>query len=143
MALWSRPRKIGLLETIPSFRGLSRKELGDLARLADEVQVPAGKRLARAGEIGHEFFIILKGQAGVRTPRGRRVRLGPGDFFGEISLLDGEPRSADVEALTPMTLLAIGHREFWSLLDESPIITRKILRALASRLREAEKDASS
>ncbi len=143
MPLWRKANKITLLEQIPTLRGLSRKELAQVATLADEVEVPAGKRLATAGETGHEFFVIVEGQASVRTSSGRRVRLGPGDFIGEMSLLDGEPRSATVEAVTPMRLLVIAHRDFWRMLDAAPPLTRKILRTLVSRVREAEKDAST
>jgi len=77
----------------------------------------------------------------VTTPHGRVIRLGPGDFFGEMSLIDGEPRSADVTAATPMRLLAIGYREFWQMLDESLPIVRKIMRTLCQRLRRAERSA--
>lgn len=139
MALWGKANKIALLEQIPTFRGLSRRELTQVASLTDEVEVPAGKRLAIAGETGREFFVIIAGEAGVRTASGRRVRLGPGDFIGEMSLLDGEPRSANVEALTPMRLLVIGHREFWRLLEAAPAITRKIMRALVARVRDVER----
>jgi CRP-like cAMP-binding protein len=139
VALWGKPNKIALLEQIPTFRGLSRRELTQVAGLTDEVEVPAGKRLATAGETGREFFVIIAGEAGVRTGGGRRVRLGPGDFIGEMSLLDGEPRSATVEALTPMRLLVISHRDFWRMLEAAPTITRKIMRTLVRRVRDIEK----
>ncbi len=143
MPLWRKANKVALLEQIPNFRGLSQKELTQIAGLADEVEVPAGKRLATAGESGHEFFVIVEGEADVRTARGRKVRLGPGDFIGEMSLLDGEPRSATVEATTPMRLLVIAHREFWRMLDAAPPITRKILRTLVRRVRDAERGVSA
>ena len=85
----------------------------------------------------------MEGQAFVRTSGGRRVRLGPGDFIGEMSLLDGEPRSATVEAVTPMRLLVIASRDFWRILDAAPPMTRKIMRALVRRVREAERGASA
>lgn len=138
MALWqSRSSKVDLLKKVPLFDGLSRRQLEQIATLADEVDVAAGKRLARTGETGHELFIILEGQAAVKTPRGRTVRLSQGDFFGEMSLLDGGPRSADVDAETPMRLLVIGHRELWSLLSTAPSIARRIMTTLSARLREA------
>lgn len=143
MRLFQKAHKIALLEQIPTFRGLSSRELSQVAALADEVEVKAGQRLATAGETGHEFFVIVEGQAAVRTAGGRRVRLGPGDFIGEMSLLDGEPRSATVEAVTPMRLLVIAHREFWRMLDAAPTMTRKILRALVRRVRDAEKGPSA
>lgn len=138
MALWqSRSSKVDLLKKVPLFDGLSRRQLEQIATLADEVDVPAGKRLAQSGESGHELFIILEGRAMVKTPHGRTVRMGPGDFFGEMSLLDGGPRSADVDAEGAMRLFVIGHREFWSLLSTAPPIARKIMTVLSARLREA------
>ncbi len=108
-----------------------------------ELKVPAGKRLATMGETGRELFIIIDGQALVTTGKGRTVRLEPGDFFGEMSLIDGEPRSANVEAATPVILLTLEYREFWQLLDEELTIVRKIMRALSGRVRQAEKSVSA
>lgn len=139
MTLWrTRPNKIALLQRIPIFEGLSQGQLGQIARLADEVDVPAGKRLAAAGAIGREMFIIVNGEATVRTRQKRAIRLGPGDFMGEMSLLDGGLRSADVEAATPMRLLVVSFRDFWSLLDAAPSLSRKIMQTLSRRLRDAE-----
>ena len=104
----------------------------------DELEVPAGKRLATAGDIGHELFIIVDGQASVSLRDRRTVRLGPGEFFGEMSLIDGGPRSATVEAATPMKLLVVATREFWGLLNEAPPLAGKIMRTLSQRLRDAE-----
>ena len=140
--MWrSRINKVVVLERLPLFAGLSGKELERIGRLVKEVEVPAGERLAATGEAGRELFIIVDGRALVTTPHGRVIRLGPGDLFGEMSLIDGEPRSADVTATTPMRLLAIGYREFWQLLDESLPIVRKIMRSLCQRVRRAERSA--
>ena len=142
MPLWrSRINKMTVLERLPLFAGLSGKELERIGRLVHEIEVPAGKRLAATGDAGRELFIIVDGRAVVTTARGRVIHLRPGDFFGELSLIDGEPRSADVTATTPMRLLAIGYREFWQLLDESLPIVRKIMRTLCQRLRRAERSA--
>jgi CRP/FNR family transcriptional regulator, cyclic AMP receptor protein len=142
MPLWrSEFNRLAALERLPLFAGLSGKELQRICRLVEEIEVPAGRRLAATGEAGRELFIIVDGRAVVTTPRGRVIRLSPGDFFGEMSLIDGEPRSADVTAATPMRLLAIGYREFWQLLDESLPIVRKIMRSLCQRLRRAERSA--
>ena len=137
----SRINKMAVLERLPLFAGLSGKELERIGRLVEEIEVPAGRRLASTGEAGRELFIIVDGRAVVTTARGRVIRLRPGDFFGEMSLIDGEPRSADVTAATPMRLLAIGYREFWQMLDESLPIVRKIMRTLCQRLRRAERSA--
>jgi len=137
--LWpSRSEKVKLLQRVALFEGLSSRQLAQVARLVDEVNVAAGKRLAMAGQTGRELFVIVEGRALARTPRGRTVQLGPGQFFGEMSLLDGGPRSATVEASTPMRLLVIGYREFWQLLAESPLIAKQIMRVLSNRLREAD-----
>ena len=142
MPLWrSRINKMTVLERLPLFAGLSGKELERIGRLVEEIEVPAGRRLASTGEAGRELFIIVDGRAVVTTARGRVIRLRPGDFLGEMSLIDGEPRSANVTAATPMRLLAIGYREFWQLLDESLPIVRKIMRTLCQRLRRAERSA--
>jgi len=142
MPLWrSRINKVAVLERLPLFAGLSGKELERIGRLVEEIEVPAGRQLASTGDAGRELFIIVDGRAVVTTARGRVIRLRPGDFFGEMSLIDGEPRSADVTAATPMRLLAIGYREFWQLLDESLPIVRKIMRTLCQRIRRAERSA--
>jgi CRP-like cAMP-binding protein len=132
-----------LLQQVPLFRELSTRQLDQIARLADEVDVPAGKRLATTGETGHELFVIIEGTASVNAARGRTVRLGPGDFFGEMSLVDGGPRSATVEAATNMRLLVVGRREFWQLLNAAPPLVLKIMSTLSRRVRDAEASASA
>jgi CRP-like cAMP-binding protein len=125
------------LKKVAFFDGLSGPQLNQVAKLADEVAVEAGRKLARAGDTGRELFIIVDGEAVVRPARGRALRLGRGDFFGEMSLIDGAPRSATVEAATEMRLLVVGQREFWQLLSAAPSIGRRIMAAMAERLREA------
>ena len=140
MPLWrSKSGKVELLRNVPMFKGLSQRQLVQVAQLADEAEVPEGKRLATAGETGHELFVIVAGEAVVKIPDGRSIRLKPGDFFGEMSLIDGGPRSAHVDAASPMKLLVIGHREFWTLLNDAPQLTGKIMRTLSERLRAAER----
>ena len=138
MAL-SRDEKVPHLQKIPIFQGCSRKQLVAVARIADITDVPAGKALTLAGESGNEFSIILAGTARVGVWGRKRVRLGPGDFFGEMSLLDGEPCSATVVAETPLRLLVIPRRAFWTVLTEVPALTRQVLIALSRRVRQAEK----
>lgn len=138
MALWgAKSDKVALLRKVAFFDGLTAQQLTQVARLADETEVEAGRSLARAGDTGRELFIIVDGEALVRPARGRAIRLGRGDFFGEMSLIDGAPRSATVEATTPMRLLVVGQREFWQLLAAAPAISRRIMHAMAERLREA------
>lgn len=136
--IFGRSSKVALLETIPLFRDLSRKQLEQVARLADEIQVPAGRRLATAGESGRELFVIIEGRATVSTKRGRSLRLGRGNFFGEMSLLDGGPRSATVDADSDMRLLVVGQREFGQLLAAAPPLALKIMSSLSNRVRDAE-----
>jgi len=138
MAFWgAKSNKVVLLRKVAFLNGLSAQQLNQVARLADEVEVEAGRKLVRAGDTGRELFIIVDGEAVVRPPRGRVIKLGRGDFFGEMSLIDGAPRSATVEAATEMRLLVVGQREFWQLLATAPSIGRRIMAAMAERLREA------
>jgi CRP-like cAMP-binding protein len=140
--VFGRSSKTVLLQKVPLFQGLSRKQLDRIGRLADELDVSAGKRLATVGETGHELFVIIEGFATVRAGRGRTVRLGPGKFFGEMSLIDGGPRSASVEAATDMRLLVLGHREFWALMLAAPSLTQIIMTTLSRRVRDAETGVS-
>jgi len=142
-AVFRRSSKVALLQKVSLFRGLSLKQLEQIARLADEVEVPAGKRLATAGDNGYELFVIVDGQAVAKAARGRAVRLGPGEFFGEMSLVDGGPRSATVETLSSMRLLVVGRREFWQLLTAAPPLGRTIMRVLSRRVRDAEGSVSA
>ncbi|MBI3625157.1 MAG: cyclic nucleotide-binding domain-containing protein [Candidatus Rokubacteria bacterium] len=139
MALFGREKKIKYLRKIPILQGCTRQQLVAVARISDITEVPAGTPLARAGDPGKEFFIILDGTARVQVPARKRSRLGPGDFFGEISLLDGEPRSATVVAETPLRLLVLNRPAFWALLTEVPQLSYKILVTLSRRVRQAEK----
>ena len=105
----------------------------------DEISAEAGEVLCEEGTTGHEFFLIVKGTASVKR-KGRKVAtLGPGKWFGELALLDRQPRSASIVADTDMELLVLEQRHFLGLLDSMPTLARKMLGALASRLREADK----
>lgn len=130
--------KVQLLKQVGLFSACTTKELSKIAALADEVSVPAGAVLTQEGKPGREFFAIVDGQAKV-TLRGKKLNtLGPGSFFGEMSLLDQSPRSATVTAITPMKLMVLDARNFSTLLDQAPSVSRKILRGMAQRLREVE-----
>jgi glycosyltransferase involved in cell wall biosynthesis len=108
---------MGHLEDVPLLEGCTRAQLREVARISRALQVPAGTVLTRAGEPGEEFFFIIDGRARVHVSPRKRRRMGPGEFFGEISLLDGGPRSATVIAETPMRLLVITRENFATLLD--------------------------
>jgi CRP-like cAMP-binding protein len=126
------------LATVPLFAALTDDELARVAQATDELDVAAGEELVAQGRVGREFFLILDGRAVVRRD-GREVgTLGPGEWFGELSLLDNEPRSATVVAVSDMKLLVLGQAEFAGLLETVPSLAAKMLRALAGRLRAAD-----
>jgi CRP-like cAMP-binding protein len=126
------------LRQVSLFSALSRKELGLVARRAEDVKVEAGKVLVSEGAPGSEFFVIVDGSAKVMR-QGRKVaNLGPGDAFGELALLDKAPRNATVVAETPMEVVVLGQREFAGIIDEVPGFSRKLLAGLAHRLRDSD-----
>ena len=129
------------LKSIWLFSGCSGTELRKIRSSLDAVSVPAGKVLVDAGHIGQEFFIIVNGRAAV-TRNGRKVAtLGEGGHFGELALLDRRPRSASVVSETDMDVLVMSQRQFNGLLELVPTIARKMLSAMATRLREADAKA--
>ena len=133
-----RDAKIARLSQVPMFSACSKKDLETLARLADELTIPEGKEIIREGETGREFYIVMDGRAAVKRG-GREVgTLGAGDYFGELALLDGQKRDATVVATTPTEVLVIGVREFITLLEDVPQLTRKLLGGMARRLHELD-----
>jgi CRP-like cAMP-binding protein len=134
VALFTQDVKIDALKKAPLFADLSRKELVQVARLSDELEIPAGRVLAREGEIGHEFFVVVDGEVEF-SRNGRKLPVtGPVDFFGEIALIEHTRRLATVKAKTALRVFVLGEREFHQLLDTNPQIERKVLKALARRL---------
>jgi CRP/FNR family cyclic AMP-dependent transcriptional regulator len=133
--------KIEHLRKVPLFTGLGDAELARIGQLGDEVAVPGGTALTREGGFAHEFFVILEGRARVERDGGQIASLGPGDFLGEIALLDGKPRSADVTTEESSHLFVLGHREFHSLLESYPAIQLHVLKAMAERVRRSEPEA--
>jgi CRP-like cAMP-binding protein len=124
------------LSRIPIFSECSNRELKAISKLVTPVEVKAGKVLTKEGDQGREFMIIASGTATVRR-NGRKVAsLGPGDFFGELAVLAGVPRTATVTADTDMVVEALNRQEFSSLLDESPTLAKKILIGAVKRLYE-------
>ena len=124
------------LARIPIFSECSNKELKAISKLVTPVEVRAGKVLTTEGDVGREFMIIASGTATVKR-NGRKVAtLGPGDFFGELAVLAGVPRTATVTADTDMVVEALNRQEFSSLLDESPTLAKKILLGAVKRLYE-------
>ncbi len=134
-----RDEKIRHLDRVPMFEDCSLKELRAVADISKIVEVPERTVLCRAGEPGDEFFVIVDGTALVTLTPQRKHRLRPGEFFGEMSLLDGEPRSATVKAETDLRLLVIDRRHFWTLLREVPGLTEQLLITLSRRVRATQR----
>ena len=126
------------LPTIELFSELSKKELKNIAALMTPIQVKMGRVLTKEGDPGREFMIIIEGTATVKRKGRVLARLGPGDFFGELAVVAGVPRTATVIADTDMVIETLNRREFSSLLDESPRIAKKILVGAVRRLHEIE-----
>jgi CRP/FNR family cyclic AMP-dependent transcriptional regulator len=126
---------VKMLSGVPLFSELSKKELDSLARSTKEVSQKQGVVLAKEGDSGLGFFLIAEGTASVSVGGKPRARMGPGDFFGEISLLDQGPRSATVVAETPVRLIGITQWVFKRLVEQNPSLAWKLLRVMAARLR--------
>ncbi len=136
----SQSEIVAKLATVPIFSECSKRELGVIARAAKEVSHRKGTVIAREGERGIGLFLILQGECEVTIGGKRKAKLGPGDFFGEVALLDGGPRTATVTALTDVKLVGITAWVFRGLLMEHPSIALKTLEAVAGRLRAAAKE---
>ncbi|MGH2661200.1 MAG: cyclic nucleotide-binding domain-containing protein [Actinomycetota bacterium] len=121
------------LKKIPLFSSLSDKERAQIARWADEVQVPAGKHLVDQGDFAYEFFVIEEGTAEVRRGDELLTTLDPGDFFGEIALMEHDKRTATVTAATPMKLIVMFGRDFRSMEDAMPEVAAQIRQAIEDR----------
>jgi CRP/FNR family cyclic AMP-dependent transcriptional regulator len=133
---------VDLLSKVPLFTECTRKELETISRAAKEVTHQTGRVIAREGDSGVGFFMILEGSAKVDVGGHERTTLGPGDFFGEISLLDEGPRTATVTAETPTRMLAIPAWSFKGLIEQYPSIAVKMLKVVAQRLRSASQEVT-
>ncbi len=129
-----RERSLGAVEL---FASLDETALAALASRASEVEFPAGRPVARQGEIGTGMFLVLEGRVRVVRDGHSLASLGPGEFFGELSLLDHEPRVASVVTEEPTRCLAIASWDFQALLEEQPKVMLGLLRGVARRLRAA------
>ena len=138
----ARDRHVELLGACRLFSGVGRDVLELVGSRATEVDFPAGHVIARQGEIGTGFFVIDEGQARVIRDGQHLADLGPGDFFGELSVLDGHPRNAQVAAVGPCRCLAIASWDLEALLSQSPALALAIIRGLAARLRASAEQAT-
>jgi CRP/FNR family transcriptional regulator, cyclic AMP receptor protein len=128
--------KIDLIKHVPLFERCSKRELNQIASIADEIEVPADWNLTKEGGTGAEFIVLVNGTADVRRS-GRKINtLRNGDFLGEISLVTGKPRTATVTTTEPTRLLVITARDFQTLMSDSPTTQAKVLQAVVSRLPE-------
>ena len=126
--------KIELLKRVPLFERCSQRELTEIARLADELDLPKARDLTREGAGGFEFLVLVEGEADVLR-KGRVVNeLGPGDFVGEIALVTGQPRTATVRTRGPARILVVSATGFRALMHDVPSIQDKVLAAITARI---------
>jgi CRP/FNR family transcriptional regulator, cyclic AMP receptor protein len=130
------------LARIPLFEGLSKKQLSQVSSLMTLLDLKAGTVLARQGEIGREFLILLEGQVEVARDGKIIAVRGPGDFIGEIALLDNRPRTATVTARTDVVVEALNRGEFASLLAEAPELSAQVMATMARRLAALDRESN-
>lgn len=128
-----------LLKRVPLFEGLSKRDLRHVAHETREQWFNPGQAIVAEGQAGGAFYLIVEGRANVKVNGRKRSTMGPGDAFGEISVIDRSPRSATVEAETRVKTLAISSHNFMSLLEEHFAIAQKVLLGLCARVRELDK----
>lgn len=134
--------KVDLLASVPLFSGLGRRELEEIARLGDEIDVPSNHVLMRQGDRGDEMFVVMSGELDIDRD-GRQINhMGPGAAVGEMSLLSEGTRTATVTSVGPARLLVLGHREFHSLMDAHPTVRMRILEGLADKVRNLDLGAA-
>ena len=138
MTLVSRVPKSALeaLRQVPLFASCTDKELRTIAGLGTPLDIGPDTPLTRTGSRGLEFFVVLDGEVKCIAQGTEVARFGPGDFFGEMSLLDGEPRSAEVRTLSAVTVLVLDRSEFLRLMESSPALALKVITSMAQRLRK-------
>jgi CRP-like cAMP-binding protein len=132
---------VDALAAVPLFANVPKRHLRQIARLAEQVRVRAGAPVVYRTHSGREFFVVLAGTAVVRPASGLGHAIGPGDFFGEMSVVDGKPRSAAVRAETDMVLMMLGRRQFMQVVHEQPTVAIAIMGELAARVRRLEGSA--
>ena len=123
--------------SVPLFRGLEEQELKAIANLSKEMTFRQGETIVKEGEAGLGFYVIMEGGAEVRRKNKKVAELQRGSFFGEMALLDDQPRSADVIATEPTKCLVLLRWNFWSLVSKNKKVTRGLFKEMARRLRAA------
>jgi CRP-like cAMP-binding protein len=132
----AKRNKVAALSRLALFEECSQRDLGQIASLAVESRRPAGSILTREGQPGRVMFVVLEGEAEVLRGDRKIQKLRPGDVVGELSLIDGRPRSATVRAVSDVHLLELAGDDFLSVVDRSPRLARNLLRSLSQRLRQ-------
>src|SRR5918992_6366789 len=143
MRLFSQDTKVEALRKAPLFEGLSKKELTQLARVSEDMEIPEGTVLTKEGDLGQEFFVIVDGETEVKRKGKNLGTRGAGDFIGEIALLEEVPRTATVKAKTPLRAFVLTRTDFLHLLEENPGVERKVMRALAKRVADLAQDPAA
>jgi len=129
--------KADVIASIPLFEGLTKREVSEIAKLADELDVAEGTTLATQGEVARQVVVVLSGSAVVRRAGRKVAEVGPGDIVGEIGLVTHRPRNATVVTATPATILVLDGQAFDKVMQELPSVARKVLQTVADRLAEA------
>ena len=137
-----RDARIEALRKVPLLAGLSKRDLARVLALSEEQEFFPGKTIVKTGNQARDFYLILSGEAQLTVPGRKTAVLGPGDYFGEMAVLDGEPRSATIVAESHVLALRIGRADFVKMLNGHGSIGLKILVEMSRRLRAAEKDAT-
>jgi CRP/FNR family transcriptional regulator, cyclic AMP receptor protein len=140
MRLFNQNTKVEALKKAPLFEGLSKKELTELARQSEDLEVPEGHVLTREGDTGQEFFVLVEGRVEVKAKGKSLGDRGGGDFIGEIALLEDTKRTATVTAKTPLRLFVLTRQDFRRLVDQNPDVERKVLQTLARRIVDLSSD---
>jgi len=130
--------KVEAMRHVSIFEGLGNRELEAIARLFDEVDIPAERVLIREGDTGHEMFVVSSGRFAIERGGEQIAENGPGSVIGELALLSEGPRTATVRAMESSRILVAGHREFHALMEDYPTIREHLLECLAQRLREVD-----
>jgi CRP/FNR family transcriptional regulator, cyclic AMP receptor protein len=133
---WAR-----VLESLPLFEGIGKRDLRRIVRDAEFAEFPPGESVVLSGERGDAFYLVLGGEATAPAKPAHRT-LTTGDYFGEISLLDGEPRSATVIATSDLHVMRLRRRAFDQMLERHPSLARKLLVELGTRVRMLERQAA-
>ena len=135
----SNKQHLDSLRTVPLFSACTQKELEKVAKAVDEITMTAGTLVVDQGQTGREAFVVIDGAVAVKRNGRKIATLGAGDVVGELSLLDHGPRTATAVCETDCTLLVIDQRRFLGVIDDVPSISHKLLAALASRIRDLDR----